>query len=71
MIEMLKGKGWQPIDAEEAYTDSVFLAQPKVVPAGESIIWSIAKEKGAVAKDLRYPAEDAMYENKRMDKLGL
>jgi len=71
MIEMLKGKGWQPIDAEEAFTDSVFLAQPKVVPAGESIIWSIAKEKGTIAKTLRYPAEDAMYENKRMNKLGL
>jgi peptidoglycan/xylan/chitin deacetylase (PgdA/CDA1 family) len=71
VIEMLKGKGWQPIDAEEAFTDSVFLAQPKVVPAGESIIWSLAKEKGAIAKSLRYPAEDAQYENKRMDKLGL
>lgn len=71
MIGMLKGKGWEPIDAEEAYTDSVFLAQPKVVPAGESIIWSIAKEKGTIAKTLRYPAEDSTYENKRMNKLGL
>jgi peptidoglycan-N-acetylglucosamine deacetylase len=71
VIEMLKRRGWQPIDAEEAYTDSVFLAQPKVVPAGESIIWSIAKEKGTIAKSLRYPAEDAMYENKRMNQLGL
>ncbi len=71
VIHMLKGKGWQPIDAEEAFTDSVFLAQPKVVPAGESIIWSIAKENGTIAKSLRYPAEDSVYENKRMDKLGL
>ena len=71
VIEMLKGKGWQPIDAEEAFTDSVFLAQPKVLPAGESIIWSLAKENGTIAKTLRYPAEDGMYENKRMDKLGL
>jgi peptidoglycan-N-acetylglucosamine deacetylase len=71
VIAMLKGKGWQPIDAEEAYTDAVFLAQPKVVPAGESIIWSIAKEKGTIAKTLRYPAEDSTYENKRMNKLGL
>ena len=71
VIEMLKGKGWQPIDAEEAFTDAVFLAQPKVVPAGESIIWSIAKENGTIAKSLRYPAEDSVYENKRMDKLGL
>lgn len=71
IIQMLKGKGWQPIDAEEAFTDSVFLAQPKVVPAGESIIWSMAKENGTIAKSLRYPAEDSVYENKRMDKLGL
>lgn len=71
VIQMLKGKGWQPIDAEDAFTDSVFLAQPKVVPAGESIIWSIAKENGTIAKSLRYPAEDSVYENKRMDKLGL
>lgn len=71
VLKMFKAKGWEPIDAEEAFTDSVFLAQPKVVPAGESIIWSLAKEKGTIAKTLRYPAEDSVYENKRMDKLGL
>ncbi len=72
VIQMLKGKGWVPMDAETAFNeDSVFRAQPKVVPAGESIIWSIAKEKGTIAKSLRYPAEDAQYENKRMNKLGL
>lgn len=71
VIEMLKRKGWQPIDAEDAFTDPVFATQPDVVPAGESIIWSLAKEKGAIAKTLRYPAEDGQYEMKRMDKLGL
>ena len=72
LIEMFKRKGWEPIDAEAAFSsDSVFLAQPKVVPAGESIIWSMAKERGTIAKTLRYPAEDSQYENKRMDKLGL
>ncbi len=72
VIQMLKGKGWVPMDAETAFNeDSIFRAQPKVVPAGESIIWSIAKEKGTIAKSLRYPAEDAQYENKRMNKLSL
>jgi peptidoglycan/xylan/chitin deacetylase (PgdA/CDA1 family) len=71
VLDMFKQKGWEPIDAEEAFSDSVFLAQPKVVPAGESLIWSLAKEKGTIAKTLRYPAEDSQYENKRMDKLGL
>jgi peptidoglycan/xylan/chitin deacetylase (PgdA/CDA1 family) len=58
IFEMLKAKGWQPIDAAEAFKDPVFAAKPKVVPAGESIIWSLAKEKGTIAKSLRYPAED-------------
>jgi peptidoglycan/xylan/chitin deacetylase (PgdA/CDA1 family) len=72
VIKMLKGKGWIPIDAEEAYaSDSIFTARPNVLPAGESIIWSLAKEKGTIAKTLRYPAEDSQYENKRMNKLRL
>lgn len=71
LIEMFKRKNWQLIDAEEAFTDRVFASNPKVVPAGESIVWSLAKEKRKIAKSLRYPAEDAAYENARMDKLGL
>jgi peptidoglycan-N-acetylglucosamine deacetylase len=71
VLDMFKSKGWQPIDAEDAFADPVFSAKPKVVPAGESIVWSLAKEKGTVAKSLRYPAEDSEYENARMDKLGL
>ena len=71
LIAMFKSKGWQPIDAEEAFTDRVFSASPKVLPAGESIVWSLAKEKGTIAKSLRYPAEDGEYENARMNKLGL
>jgi hypothetical protein len=33
LIEMFKSKGGQPIDAEEAFTNPVFSAKPKVVPA--------------------------------------
>ena len=71
LIAMFRSKGWQPIDAEEAFTDPVFSARPKVLPAGESIVWSLAKEKGTIAKSLRYPAEDGEFENARMNKLGL
>lgn len=71
LIEMFKRKGWQLIDAQEAFTDPIFRAEPKVLPAGESIVWSLAKEKGTIAKSLRYPAEDGDYETARMNKLGL
>ena len=71
LLAMYKAKGWQLIDAEEAFTDPVFALKPKVLPAGESIVWSLAKENGTIAKSLRYPAEDGEYENERMNKLGL
>lgn len=71
LMEMFKAKGWKWIDAEEAFTDPVFNARPKIVPAGESIIWALAKESGKIPKSLRYPAEDGESENARMNKLGL
>lgn len=71
LLAMYKTKGWRLIDAEEAFTDPVFASKPKILPAGESIVWSLAKEKKIIAKSLQYPAEDAAIENARMDKLGL
>lgn len=71
LICMFKSKGWTFIDAEEAFVDQVFSAKPNVLPAGESIVWSLAKEKGTIAKTLRYPAEDGEIETARMNKLGL
>jgi hypothetical protein len=71
LMAMFKGKGWRPIDAEEAFRDPLFAAKPKVLPAGESIIWSLAKEKGILAKDARYPAEDGDDVAVQMKKSGL
>ena len=71
LIAMFKSKGWQPIDAEEAFNDPVFASKPKILPAGESIIWSLAKEKGILAQSARYPAEDGDDVATQMKKLGL
>ena len=71
LVQMFKSKGWQLIDAEHAFTDPVFAATPNIVPAGESIIWALAKETGKFDKLLRYPGEDGDYETAKMDKLGL
>lgn len=71
LLEMFKSKGWREIDAEEAYTDPLFHAEPKILPAGESIVWALGKETGKIDRLLRYPAEDGEYEKAKMDKLGL
>lgn len=71
LLKMFKKKGWKLVDAEKAYKDQIFAAMPNVVPAGESIIWSLAKESKRFNDSLRYPAEDSRYEKERMDQLGL
>ena len=71
LLDMFKSKGWKLIDAAQAFNDPVFSAAPKIVPAGESIIWALAKESGKFEKLLRYPGEDSQYEKAAMDKLGL
>lgn len=69
LIQMFKKKGWNVINASEAFADPIFKELPDNIPAGESLIWAYAKMKGD--KTLRYPAEDGEYEKEEMDKLGL
>jgi peptidoglycan/xylan/chitin deacetylase (PgdA/CDA1 family) len=69
IIAMFRSKGWTIIPPEEAYKDPIYAMTPMGLPAGESILWALAKQNGA--KDLRYPAESDVYEKPLLDKLGL
>jgi peptidoglycan/xylan/chitin deacetylase (PgdA/CDA1 family) len=71
LLRMFKAKGWKLTNAEEAFRDPVFEATPRILPAGESLIWALAKETGKFDAVLRYPGEDGEYEKEKMDKLGL
>lgn len=69
VIAMFRGHGWTLIAPEQAYADPVYALQPEVLPAGESLLWSLAKSRGV--EGLRYPAEDGDYEQPLLDALGL
>ena len=71
LMAMFRSKGWSVIDAEEAFSDPVFTRQPDTAPAGESLIWALAKETGKFESRLRYPGEDDVYEKPLLDRLGL
>lgn len=71
LIEKFKEEGWEILNAAEAFEDKIFKIEPDVVPAGESLIWSIAKETGRYEERLRYPAEDSRYEIPKMKEIGL
>jgi peptidoglycan-N-acetylglucosamine deacetylase len=71
LITYFKEKGWEVTDADKAYEDKIYEEVADTVPAGESLIWALAKKTGKFEKVLRYPAEDGEYERLFMDQLGL
>lgn len=71
LIKAFKNNNWQVINAGEALQDEVYKRVPDIVPAGESLIWGLAKETGKYDDILRYPGEDSQYEEEKLDKLGL
>jgi peptidoglycan/xylan/chitin deacetylase (PgdA/CDA1 family) len=71
LIDQFNEMGWELTDAEEAFKDEIFNQVPPTVPAGESIIWSLAKASGKYEDQLRYPAEDSRYEIPKLKAFGL
>ena len=67
VIAMFRSKGWKIISPEDAFADPLYSMQPETLPAGESILWALAKQGNA--KGLRYPAEDGRYEKELLDAL--
>ena len=68
VIKMFRNNKWKVIDAEESFKDPVYEMEPNTLPAGESILWALAKEKGV--QGLRYPGEDDTYEKDYLKHLG-
>ena len=60
IIGAFNSESWSFININEALNDPIYNLYSTNLPAGESIIWSLAKAKGFL--NLRYPAEDSPYE---------
>jgi peptidoglycan/xylan/chitin deacetylase (PgdA/CDA1 family) len=70
-LDALVAADWRVIDADVAFADPAFAAQPDIVPAGQSLLWQLARERGGFEERLRTPGEDGEYERAAMDRLGL
>lgn len=70
-LDMFRARGWRLADADRAFAQPLFAARSEALPAGQSLIWSLAKASGRFEGQLRYPGEDDTYENPKMDALGL
>ena len=67
LLKMFKAKGWELTDAVTAFNDEVFALKPDILPAGESLVWAMAKQSGNYESSLRYPAEDGEYEEEGLN----
>ena len=65
-LRRFTASGWRLVSAQNAYGDPVFQSAPQTVPAGESLIWALAKESGKFESQLRYPGEDDIYESAKV-----
>ncbi|RKG34670.1 polysaccharide deacetylase family protein [Acinetobacter tianfuensis] len=68
-VRSFQQHGWDFISAKQALQDPLYQQTSQNLPAGESIIWSIAKTQGNTS--LRYPAEDAPYETDNLERFNL
>lgn len=50
LVKELRKRKWKIISVEEAYSDPIYARRPNIVPAGNSLIYAIAKEKGIKGK---------------------
>ncbi len=69
VIEAFRNRGWHFVAARTAFEDPLYAMQPMTLPAGESILWALAKERGV--DGLRHPPEDAAYERPLLQRQGL
>jgi peptidoglycan-N-acetylglucosamine deacetylase len=70
LIKMFKDKGWEMSTPAETFADEIYSKAPDIIPAGESLVWALAKQSGKFEKMLRYPAEDSVYEKEKLDRIG-
>ncbi len=70
-LAMFQSKGWRLENIDMTYKDLLYKNSPSSLPAGQSLIWAMAKADGGYESKLRYPAEDKRYEEKEALALGL
>jgi peptidoglycan-N-acetylglucosamine deacetylase len=69
VLAMFRAQGWQIVAPDAAFSDPLYSSVTTTLPAGESIVWALAKLAGIPG--LRYPAEDGVFEKPVLDALGL
>jgi peptidoglycan/xylan/chitin deacetylase (PgdA/CDA1 family) len=69
VIRMYRDRNWKVIAAAAAFQDPVHREEPRILPAGQSVIWGLAKAKGHAG--LRFPGENDTYEQPILDAAGL
>lgn len=68
VLAMFRARGWKIVSAAEAFEDPLYAQAPATLPAGESVLWALAKQANRAG--LRYPAEDGAYEESALRALG-
>ena len=69
IVAEFRARGWKFVSPRAAFSDPMYAMRPNIVPAGESIVWALARERAI--DGLRYPGEDSAYEEPILRTMGL
>lgn len=50
-----KKYGWELINASDAFKDEIYSSQPQILPAGESLVWALAKRNRKIRIQVKIP----------------
>jgi peptidoglycan/xylan/chitin deacetylase (PgdA/CDA1 family) len=67
LLDALVSDGWSIVTASAAYGDAVFRRSPRVLPAGDSLVWACAREAGRTLP--RAPIEDDRWLMRELERL--
>ncbi|KRG41589.1 polysaccharide deacetylase [Stenotrophomonas pictorum JCM 9942] len=57
IVAAFRARDWTLVNPCIAFDDPLYARQPETLPAGETIVWALARQAGHAG--LRYPAEDS------------
>jgi len=69
VLQSFRSAGWQWVGAREAFRHALYSHEADTLPAGESLIWALARQTGHYEERLRHQGEQDKLEESLISKL--
>jgi peptidoglycan/xylan/chitin deacetylase (PgdA/CDA1 family) len=71
VLGMLAKNGWKLVSPATAYQDPIYAEDPRTLTAGESLLWTLGKERGLTGEQMATSNDFLLREKAMLEELGL